>query len=335
MGNEVFTSLQSSRRIGAPALAEMHENTLARPSSDGNLDVRWIHGSASAWHPTDPPIQVHPYDSRTYILRESKDVSWEAPFLYLLFGSRRALLLDTGATPDPNRFPLRATVDGLMANWLVDHPRPEYELVVAHSHGHGDHVAGDPQFTGRPHTRVVGRDVADVRGFFGLNDWPEGVREFDLGDRALAVFGIPGHQAASIAIYDPPTGLLLTGDTVYPGRLYVRDMPAFLGSVERMVRFASTRPVTYLMGGHIEMTREPGRDYPIATRYQPQELPLPMHADRLEAVRAAAASVRDRPGVHAFDDFLIYNGPCTGASLRGLIRGKIGNVRRWLPGASG
>lgn len=40
-------------------------------------------------------------------------------FLYLLFGNDRALLLDTGATADPERFPLRHTIDRLVAIWLA------------------------------------------------------------------------------------------------------------------------------------------------------------------------------------------------------------------------
>src|SRR5436190_3865602 len=63
-----------------------------------DLDVRWIHGSAAAKYNTDPDIQVHACDEHTYILRQNKAVHYEAPFMFLLFGSSRALLLDTGAT---------------------------------------------------------------------------------------------------------------------------------------------------------------------------------------------------------------------------------------------
>ena len=98
----------------------------------GDLDVRWAHGSLSAGRNTDPPIQVHAYDEHTYILRQNKAVHYEAPFMFLLCGNERALLLDTGATADEQRFPLRATVDRLLADWLARNPREHYELVVAH-----------------------------------------------------------------------------------------------------------------------------------------------------------------------------------------------------------
>jgi hydroxyacylglutathione hydrolase len=64
----------------------------------GSLDVTWNHGARSKRAAAGPPIQVHRYDGHTVILRQSKSVHYEAPFLYLLFGNDRALLLDTGAT---------------------------------------------------------------------------------------------------------------------------------------------------------------------------------------------------------------------------------------------
>jgi glyoxylase-like metal-dependent hydrolase (beta-lactamase superfamily II) len=293
----------------------------------GSLDVRWIHGSPSKRRNTDPKIQVHAYDPHTFILRQSKTVSFEAPFLYLLFGNERALLLDTGATADPELFPLRETVDALLAQWLVQHPRSGYELVVAHTHGHGDHVAGDGQFTDRPSTQVVTRDADTVRSFFGFGNWAQETVRFDLGGRDLEVIGSPGHHEAAITVYDPRTGLLLTGDTVYPGRLYARDFTAFTATLDTLVAFAESRTVTHVLGCHIEMTRRPGRDFPFGATYQPNEAPLQMTVTQLTAVRDAAASVAGRPGVHKFDDFIIFNGPCTSALPKLFARALASKLR--------
>ena len=287
----------------------------ARAPVAGDLDVRWIHGA-----PGEPPVQAHAYDEHTWVLRQSKATSYEAPFMYLLFGNARALLLDTGATADPAAFPLRETVDGLIAGWLERHPRERYELVVAHTHGHGDHVAADGQFAGRRLTAVVPREAEAVREFFGFTGWPEQVVTFDLGGRVLEVTGIPGHHAASIAIFDPWTGFLLTGDTVYPGRLYAFDFPAFTASLDRLADLALARPVTHVMGCHVEMSRVPGRDYPIGSRYQPDEPPLQLTIAQLFAVRDAARSVARKRGAHVFADFIIFNGPCRVAVVRQLAR---------------
>jgi glyoxylase-like metal-dependent hydrolase (beta-lactamase superfamily II) len=289
----------------------------------GNLDVRWNHGAAG-----EPAIQVHPYDPHTLVLRQSKMTNYEAPFIYLLFGNSRAMLLDTGATRDASAFPLRETVDRMIDGWLGEHPREGYELIVAHTHAHGDHVAGDGQFDGRPLTTVVPLEAPAVSEFFGFSSWPAEVVRFDLGGRVLDVTGIPGHQPASVAIFDPWSGFLLTGDTVYPGRLYALDFPAFTGSLDRLAEFAAARPVTHVMGCHIEMTTRPGLDYPLGSKYQPDEPPLQMTVAQLVAVRDAARAAVGKPGVHTSDDFIIFNGPCRAAVVRQLARAAVRRMTR-------
>lgn len=271
---------------------------------------------------------MHRHDEHTFILRQSKTVSFEAPFLYLFFGNTSALLLDTGATGDPGLCPVRETVDRLISAWLEAHPHPSYPLVVAHTHGHGDHVAGDAQLGGRPQTTVVGKDRRAVIDFFGFTSWPDQVVTLDLGGRILQITGTPGHHEASISILDPWTGFLLTGDTVYPGRLYVEDLPAFTDSLGRLLRLSETREVRHVMGCHIEMSRTPGRDYPLGTTYQPMELPLQMGVDRLRAVRDAALAAAGSPGAHWYDDFALFNGPCRAALARQRARRLWARLRR-------
>ncbi|MBB4951440.1 glyoxylase-like metal-dependent hydrolase (beta-lactamase superfamily II) [Kitasatospora gansuensis] len=270
------------------------------------LDVRWIHGSASAKHNTDPDIQVYSYDEHTLILRQNMAVNYEAPFLYLLFGADRAVLIDTGATASAEYFPLRATVDALVEQWLATHPRAAYQLVVLHSHGHGDHTAGDGQFADRPDTVVVPADRESAWGYLGLAEDPSRIVPFDLGGRALECIATPGHHRAAVTYYDPHTGFLLTGDTVYPGRLYVEDWEAFTRSIDRLVSFTETRPVSHVLGCHIEMTTTPGDDYPILMTYQPEEHVLELTADHLRQIRAAIEEIGDKPGQHPYPDFVIY-----------------------------
>src|ERR1700722_17768408 len=171
----------------------------------GSLDVRWIHGAPASRPADDPPLQVHWYDPHTVIARQSKSVNYEAPFLYLLFGNDRALLLDTGATEDPTRFPLRAAVDRLIAQWLAGHPRDRHQPVVAHPHGPAAPAAGDPQFAGRPGTAVVARELDAVQRYFGFTGWPDQILPLDLGGRVLDVTGSPGHHPAPVTLYAPWT----------------------------------------------------------------------------------------------------------------------------------
>ncbi|MBE9139965.1 MBL fold metallo-hydrolase [Nodosilinea sp. LEGE 07088] len=277
-------------------------------AAPGSLDVQWIHGSVSPKHNTDPDIQVHPYNEHTIILRQNMAVHAEAPFMFLLFGNDRAILLDTGATRSPDFFPLRQTVDGLIDRWLEHHPREQYELVVAHTHLHRDHFEADPQFSGRPNTVIVGKTLAATQEFYGFQHWPQEQVVFDLGGRRLQVIATPGHEEAEVSIYDPYTQLLFTGDLVYPGRLYIRDWEAFADSIDRMVAFCQTHPVSHILGCHIEMSIYPRLDYLIRCNYQPYERPLQMTVEQLQSMQGAIADIDGKPGIHIFDDYIIYNG---------------------------
>ena len=288
---------------------------------DGDLDVPWIHGAPRRAPDTDPALQVHRYDPHTYVLRQSKALTAEAPFLYLLFGSERAVLFDTGASKKSGgENPLREAVDEIIEAWLAEHPREGYHLVVAHTHGHLDHVEGDGQFADRPATTVVDRELEAVQAFFGFTAWPDQVVQFDLGGRVLELIGTPGHQRATLTSYDPWSGFLLSADNALPGRIYAFDFPAYLDSMERTVEFARSREITHVMGCHIEMTRRPGRDYPVGCRYQPDERPLEMTVQQLIDLRDAARSVNDQTGAHTFDDFVILNGPARKYIVRLLVR---------------
>ena len=129
--------------------------------------------------------------------------------------------------------------------------------------------------------------------------------QVDLGGRVLQCWPSPGHHNAAVTFYDPHTGFLLTGDTVYPGRLYIQDWPAFVRTIDRLIGFCSTHPVTHVLGCHIEMSREPGVDYPVFTTYQPDEPPLQMTVEQLREIRRAIDEVDGRPGRHVFPGFIL------------------------------
>jgi len=155
---------------------------------------------------------------------------------------------------------------------------------------------------------MVGRSLAATLEFYGFQDWPNDIVPFDLGGRVLQVMGTPGHEDAEVSIYDPYTQLCFTGDLLYPGRLYIRDWDEFCSSIERMIAFTDTHPVTYLLGCHVEMSIYPRLDYLIRTNYQPYECPLQMTVKQLHSVRDAIIQVNGKPGIYVFDDYIIYNG---------------------------
>ena len=245
----------------------------------GSLSVSWMHGAAACNQSAAPELQVHAYNATTYILRQDKCRTFEAPFVYLLLGTKSAILLDSGAT---NTVGLRDQVATLTGG------RP---LMVAHSHAHGDHVASDARFTGQPATTVVARTVAAVQSAFGIASWPTDTGTLDLGGRVLDVLAIPGHEATHIAVYDRQTGLLFTGDTLYPGLLFVSDWTQYRASVARLQQFASKHTISHVLGAHIEMTSTPTVNYDYGTTYQPAEHVLELGADHLAELDAALTAL--------------------------------------------
>ena len=285
---------------------------------DDPLEGPWIRGSRRGDAP-GPVLQVRRVDDATFVLRQSMRVTWEAPFVYLLLGTRRALLLDTGDVADAQRMPLQPTVSALVDDWASAHDVNDYELVVAHSHGHGDHIAGDGQFAGRERVTVVGVDEESVRDFFGFDSWPASVVSFDLGGRELLVAGIPGHDARSIVVVDASRGLMLSGDTAYPGRLYVQDLPALQESLDRMVALADSTGTQRILGGHIEFGAHSG-EHPVGTRFHRDERPLPLTVADLQRLRQLAHDATGRRGVVRGEPMHLWIGACRTPILRlGLV----------------
>ncbi|HEY1496464.1 MAG TPA: MBL fold metallo-hydrolase [Candidatus Solibacter sp.] len=266
----------------------------------GELPSVWITGGPNCL--TVPAWQIHQYNDNFYILRESGCTNYEKPFLYLIFGRDRAMLVDTGAGASD----AAAVTQKLIAGWLKTHKRESIALTVTHSHAHGDHVAGDKGFEGMANTTLVAATVEAEQAAFGIQKWPEQAGAIDLGDRVIDVLAIPGHQAAHLAYYDRRTGIFLTGDHLYPGRLYVTDFPAYAASTRRMVEFTATRPVTHILGCHIEQSSTPYLDYKVGTQYQPREHSLEMGRSHLLELMDGLDGMKGKPERVLYRDFTIW-----------------------------
>ena len=268
-------------------------------------NVVWIHGAADCKKNIDPLIQVLQINSSTWILRQNKCINYEAPFMYLFMGSKKALLMDTGATEDEMQFPLYATVKKLLDQWEKKN-NGTVELIVAHTHSHDDHIAADNQFRNKTRTTIVGIKIEDVKSFFNFKNWPLENSTLDLGGRVIEFIPIPGHQIASLAAYDEKTKLLLTGDSFYPGRLYINDWNAFRLSTQRLCDFVNNHKISNILGNHIEMTKTAGKDYPTGTTFQPDEHILPLKVSDLLLLNESLKQLGEIPKRETHADFIIY-----------------------------
>jgi glyoxylase-like metal-dependent hydrolase (beta-lactamase superfamily II) len=267
----LFPALASVPLAQAPAATPVAAGSMHPPSAfvePGVLPARWMTGGPKCMEM--PSWQIHEYNPNFFILRQSGCIHYEKPFLYLIFGRDRVLLEDTGA----GQVDTATVVMDLIARWAKRNNRTEpIPLIVVHSHSHGDHTAGDAGFKSLPNVQFVSASVPELQKSFGIKTWPTDIVPIDLGGRIVDLIPIPGHDVASIALYDRQTAIMLTGDSFYPGRLYVGDaeFATFVDSHQRMVDFTSDKPVAHILGTHIEQTSTPFVDYPRGTVYQPEE----------------------------------------------------------------
>ena len=260
--------------------------------------VQWIHGSPNCETASSDPDylewqQVH-YQQNTYIFRQNKCSNYEGPFVYLFIGSGRALLIDTGATVAGGPLLLE------QIRAITDLP-----LVVAHTHGHGDHRQGDGAFQNHEDISLVAVGAEAVQAYFGFVNWPSEPALVDLGDRRIEILPIPGHSNDDLAFYDPQTQIVITGDTLYPGRLYVRNWPEYRSSIRRLANWTEQKPVSMVLGTHIEMSSSPNIDYPIRTTYQPDEHQLPLSVDDILTLRDALEE-SDSPERIPLGSFIVW-----------------------------
>lgn len=282
------------------------EDFVRESPAPGNLRFTWIHGSVSAKANTDVRIQVHRYNEHTYILRQNPAIHWEAPFMYLLMGNERAVLLDTGATEEEEFFPLRETVDKVLRRWANAQNVEIPELLVMPLGSDQSQTAALAQFADKPYTTVIAPGSGERASLVTQ-------QQLDLGGRVLSVIPTPGLDASSITLYDPWSDLLLTGNAFYPGRLVIRDFQAYRNSLDSLVQFMYEESVSYVFGGRIEMTNRPGLDHRLRSNYRPGEHSLQLEPQLLETALQAVNLINGETDIRILDDFILMNGVGRGA----------------------
>jgi glyoxylase-like metal-dependent hydrolase (beta-lactamase superfamily II) len=274
------------------------------PLERGTLPARWDSQGAKCME--IPEWQVHEYNPNFFILRQSPCTDYEKPFIFLLFGKDKAMLVDTGSRNGN----LAPSLQWVVKNWLRRNGRTSIPLIVTHTHEHGDHTFGDKalQALNDPAMPVtfVPAEVEATQKFFGVATWPTDIGHVDLGGRMIDVIPIPGHSKVSIAFYDHNTGVLLAGDTIYPGRIYVSDFAAFQASLDRLVTFTQGKLIAHILGNHIEQSATPFLDYPVGTIYQPNEHQLALSRGALLELQDAVASMHGTPKRYVMRDISVW-----------------------------
>lgn len=276
----------------------------------GSLSFRWTYGSVVAAKNRDPRVQVVQYNEDTFVLRQNVCIHWEAPFTYLLFGNKGALLIDSGATADAKLYPLRETVDAIITRWAQARGRRKVPLTVALTSGEDmEQNQGLVQFAGRPDTTIVPKPLEVMKRFYGLGgSWPSATGKVDLGDRVIEVIPTPGTHKDGVSFYDPYCDMLFTGDLLFPGRINIGNDRDFVASLERLQAFATKTSVKWVMGGHIDMMFVPGKYYRRFVNYKPAERVLEMEPALIDDVLRSAKEIQGKDMMLIRPDFVLFNG---------------------------
>ena len=234
---------------------------------------------------------------------------FEEVISYLILGSDRALLFDTGMGI--------GRISDVVAR-LTKLP-----VTVLNSHTHFDHTGGNAEFSDildedTPFTRsnekgqsnVYSRDALasgricgklpsgvqpdsySIRPFHVSRRVKDGER-IALGGRELEIIFTPGHTPDSLCLLDRKNGLLFTGDTFYRGPIYLftpeTDFNAYTRSVGRLAKLQAS--LTLLLPAH---------NLPVA-----EPVFLTRLADAVEKVRSGAAKavVTEGRREYSFDGF--------------------------------
>lgn len=308
----VFTSGCSAQ---SSVDARVDKKSITKASS--LTKYRWDHGSSNCKNNKDPALDVLKHDEHTFIIRQSKCLTYEAPFIYILIGDNKTMILDTGAISDSSSFSLRKEVESIIGKDRFSN----HELVIVHSHGHSDHYQGDASFKNLANATLVSPEKESISRYFGFDNWPQGKASIDLGNRKITVLPTPGHQEEAITFYDSKTKWLLTGDTLYPGYIYIKDWKSYQQSIAALVDFTSKYDVSAILGAHIEMKNESGEYYPIGSTFQPNESPLPLPIESLHILNKRLKAT-DTPTEIIFDGFII--------KPMGRLQKAMSNLVRWI-----
>lgn len=194
---------------------------------------------------------VEKIDFNTYAISEYKH--WEETHCYLLIGTDKALLIDTGLGISN----IKSVVDKIT----------KLPLEIVSTHVHWDHIGGHEFFKNIAvyeteqewisskfpiSLQIVKNNLTrkpcnfphdfDINKYKIFQSEPNRILYdgdlFDLGNRTVQVIHTPGHSPGHICLYELERNYLYSGDLIYKGILYAfyptTDPTEFMKSVQKI-----------------------------------------------------------------------------------------------------
>jgi glyoxylase-like metal-dependent hydrolase (beta-lactamase superfamily II) len=177
--------------------------------------------------------------------------------MYIVEGSERALLIDTGTKCD--------SLDKIVRS-ITSKP-----LTVVLTHNHADH-AGNIRYFDEVYMHPLDSVIRMGIGFHGKYLWMKEGDVFDLGDRKLEVYLMPGHTPGSIVLLDKTINACYSGDAFGSGQVWLQlrphvPMTTYYEACARMEKIMREQNITKLYCGHYPyLKRALGLNYIVEMR---------------------------------------------------------------------
>ena len=154
--------------------------------------------------------------------------------MFLLTGTKEALLVDSGVS---------ASNAKEIAESITDLP-----VKLINTHADGDHIAGNEAF-GEFYMHPKEEGNYRFRGKTGTIIPVQQGDIIDLGDRPLEIIDLPGHTPGSIAILDVKNRVLIGGDSIQDGRIFMfgehRNLSHYIASLEKLSAYEGRFDTVY------------------------------------------------------------------------------------------
>ena len=166
-------------------------------------------------------IDIKPIDKNTWSLEEP------GVRFFLLTGTERALLIDSGMQTHNAKE---------LAGELTALP-----LSLLNTHADRDHVGSNDEFDSFYMSPAEASNYYNSQKGTGTLSpvWDGDV--IDLGGRELEIITVPGHTPGSIAVLDKNNRVLISGDPIQDGDIFMfgvqREMHAYLLSLEKLDKY--------------------------------------------------------------------------------------------------
>lgn len=163
--------------------------------------------------------------------------------MFLLTGTKEALLIDSGMnTPNAKE----------IAESITDLP-----VKLLNTHADGDHISGNEAFENF-YMHPLEEGNYRFRGRKGTIIPVQQGDVLDLGDRPLEIIDLPGHTPGSIAILDVKNRVLIGGDSIQDGRIFMfgehRNLPVYIASLEKLSAYEGRFDEVYASHSSVEVS---------------------------------------------------------------------------------